>query len=751
MSDDPAEPGATDPADPGGTDRTEPGATDRTEPAAEPAARPDDRAPWIPGASPERRRRRRHRRSHRRRNVLLGIGLVLLLLIATGGALAFFRYLPALDDARALRAELETMSGRVQAAGLGIDRATIDALDADLASATGRLDHLRDILANDPLVALARKLQPTAADVRGADSVVSAAGDLISAAGDGLAIGRRFVEIRESQATSAGVPAASPATGAPQASANSAASAAPGSPAPAASPTVAGQSSAPINATALSQIVELMATSRDRALAAAASIARAKQTLSGVPDGLAGEVERARDAMTAKIDKYGPILDSYLSVSARLPAILGWDAPRRYLVLTQNPAELRPTGGYTGSYGIIAFDKGQITEATFKDIYQLDLPWDYPFITAPQALQDNLLGETQPWQLADANWSPDFPTSAQDAIRLYENESGDTKIDGVFALTTYTIDELLKLTGPITVPESNLTIGSGETTIKLMQAIWEAAAGGSTNRKAVLGPFAQRLFAALLGLPPRSWATLAGDAETFRRERLLLAWFKDSAAQQLVSGSGFDGAVRQDPGDYVYPVDSNVAPTSKLSAVTTRALDLQVQMDEYGNAHDRLTVAWDNGIETDVGAPYRALPIAGDFRIMGMYFRLLVAERSRVDEVSGGSYVPLSDPYAVEDANGRTVISNYLKIPAGRSTLTYAWTSPYAADADETGGTYRLTIQKQPGALPGPLALTIHAPKGFRITEAGPELTVSGDTATLQATFDRDIAVDLRYAPMTAP
>ena len=678
------------------------------------ATPPEPAAPKTAAQEPvahHRRRRRRRGRSLRRKLLWfgLGVGAVLLAVLAVTAGLAKFRYLPALDDARAMRADLEQLVGRIRDSGLDMDRATVDSLDADLVTAKARYGRLADLLENDPLVAVARGLPQTAANVKGADAIVVAAGELFGAADDGLAIGRRFVEIKEAQA-------ANPAGG-----------------------------------SALSQLVELVATSRDRTARIVAAIKSARQTFAGVPDGLMPQLESARDAMITRLDEYGPLVDTLSQASGPLPSILGWDAPRRYLVLTQNPAELRPTGGYTGSYGIIAFDKGRITEATFKDIYQLDLPWDYPFITAPQALQDNLLGETQPWQLADANWSPDFPTSAQDAIRLYENESGDTKIDGVFALTTYTIDELLKLTGPITVPESNLTVAPGETTLKLMQAIWEAAAGGSTNRKAVLGPFAQRLFAALLGLPPRSWATLAGDAETFRRERLLLAWFKDPAAQQLVSGSGFDGAVRQDPGDYVYPVDSNVAPTSKLSAVTTRALDLQVQIDGYGNAQDRLTVAWDNRIESAEGSPYRALPIAGDVRIMGMYFRLLVAERSRVDEVSGGSYVPLSDPYAVEDANGRTVISNYLKIPAGRSTLTYAWTSPYAADADETGGTYRLTIQKQPGALPGPLALTIHAPKGFRITEAGPELTVSGDTATLQATFDRDVTVELRYAPVTAP
>ena len=72
------------------------------------------------------------RRSRPRRRLVLAGGSVILLLVV--GALAIFRYLPALDEGRALRADLETMVGRVQDAGLGIDRATIDSLDADAAS-----------------------------------------------------------------------------------------------------------------------------------------------------------------------------------------------------------------------------------------------------------------------------------------------------------------------------------------------------------------------------------------------------------------------------------------------------------------------------------------------------------------------------------------------------------------------------------------------------------------------------------------
>jgi hypothetical protein len=638
----------------------------------------------------------------RRRALPLIVAGVAFLLLTAGAALAAFRYVPALDEAHALRSDLETMVQRVREAGLEVDRATMDALEADLVTARGRFGHLSTLLASDPLVALARLLPPTSADVRGADLVVAAAGDLLDAVGEGLAIGGRFVEIRGARAADPGA------------------------------------------ASTLSQLVELMATSRDRAASAAASVANARRALAAVPENLAGQVVSVRDAMTERIDAYGPLLDSYVEMSARLPAILGWDGPRRYLVLTQDPAELRPAGGYIGSYGILAFDRGRVTERLFRDVFLLDLPWDYPFITPPRELADYLLGPSQPWQLADANWSPDFPTSARDALRLYSNESGDARIDGVLAITTYTIDELLKVTGPIAVPDYKVTIATGETTLKVLQLTRAAAAAGA-NRKAFLSVFADRLLASLLALPPRTWGDLLGTADALRQGHHLLAWFRDPADQELVAGSGYDGAVRADPGDFLYPVDSNVGPVSKLNVLTTRKLDLGVQLDAVGNARNTLEVTWQNRVEAPEWAPYRAMVNTGG-RILGMYFRLLVPERSRVEEVSGGDLAPVTNPAVVQDEAGRTVIGTYLKIPPGSTGLRYAWTSPYAAEADATGGTYRLTVQKQPGLLPGPLTITIRVPDGFRITAASPQLEVAGSVATMAMSFDHDVVFLVQYA-----
>jgi hypothetical protein len=634
----------------------------------------------------------------RRRVVLTGFGAILLLVV---GALAIFRYLPALDEGRALRADLETMVGRVQAAGLGIDRTTIDSLDADAAAARARLDRLHGLLAGDPLIGLARVVPLTAANVRGADSVVAAAVDLLDAVDRGLVLGRRFVDIREAR------------------------------------------NADPTNASTLSQLVELMATSRDDAVSAAASVASARQALASVPDGLIGQVESVRDAMRTRIDKYGPVLDTYVRVSGRLPAILGWDGPRRYLVLTQDPAELRPSGGLIGSYGLISFDKGHITERRFLNVSLLDGKNDYPFVKPPQELADYLLGPTQSWQLADAGWSPDFPTSAQDALRIYTNESGDARIDGVFAITTHTIDELLKITGPINVPEYDVTIASGETTLKVLQ-LTRAPRKPGEDAKAFLAVFADRLFGVLLALPAGRWGDVIGASGTIGQEHLLLAWFRDATDQAFTAEGGFGGAIRQDQGDFIYPVESNVAPASKLNAWTTRTMDLAVQIDAVGNARNTLTTTWENRVDTPDGATYLAMTNVGG-RILGMYFRVLVPERSRVESVAGGGSTPVTNPAVVEDEAGRLAIGTYLKIPPGQTSLAYTWTSPYAASVDATGGTYRLTIQAQPGMLPEPLTVSIRAPDGYRITAASPGLAVNGAMGTMTVTFDRDIVIGVVY------
>ena len=126
---------------------------------------------------------------------------VLLLLVAAGAALAAFRYLPALDEARSLRTDLERIVSRAKEAGLGLDRPTLVAMRDDAAAARATFTSLDRLLADDPLVALARVLPPTHDAVAGSDAVALAGGALLDAADAALVLADRFVTIKEQQAT----------------------------------------------------------------------------------------------------------------------------------------------------------------------------------------------------------------------------------------------------------------------------------------------------------------------------------------------------------------------------------------------------------------------------------------------------------------------------------------------------------------------------------------------------------------------
>jgi hypothetical protein len=113
---------------------------------------------------------------------------------------------------------------------------------------------------------------------------------------------------------------------------------------------------------------------------------------------------------------YGPLLDDYRELDDILPGLLGWGGEKRYLVLAQNPAELRPTGGYTGTVGVVTLRDGALVEQRFMDTYELSRREGLPFIEPPAALADRLLGDEQSWRLADANWSADFPKSPRQEL-----------------------------------------------------------------------------------------------------------------------------------------------------------------------------------------------------------------------------------------------------------------------------------------------------------------------------------------------
>lgn len=130
---------------------------------------------------------------------------------------------------------------------------------------------------------------------------------------------------------------------------------------------------------------------------------------------------------------------------------LGATEPRRYLVLFQNPAELRPTGGFIGTIAELEMHRGQISKYEFSDVYDLSERYENQTdhrIQAPWAIREYVRSDHLQFQ--DANWWANFPDSAAMLTEM-SRAAGWPGIDGVIALQPETIQELVTVTGPISV------------------------------------------------------------------------------------------------------------------------------------------------------------------------------------------------------------------------------------------------------------------------------------------------------------
>ena len=137
-------------------------------------------------------------------------------------------------------------------------------------------------------------------------------------------------------------------------------------------------------------------------------------------------------------------------ILAKTPWLLGKDSPRTYLMIFQNDAELRPTGGFWTAYGSIRVDKGKITPLSSDDIYNLDAKFNST-IPAPRPIKAYHINVPY-WNIRDMNLSPDFPTSIKLLLEKYQQLGHREKIDAVIGIDTQVLVDIVKVIGRVGVP-----------------------------------------------------------------------------------------------------------------------------------------------------------------------------------------------------------------------------------------------------------------------------------------------------------
>lgn len=255
---------------------------------------------------------------------------------------------------------------------------------------------------------------------------------------------------------------------------------------------------------------------------------------------LVPEVRQGVAELAEGLDRVVALTGTVARAAGLLPPLLGVDSPRTYLVLVQNPSEVRATGGMVDAFVVIQADHGvlrMVDQGTAAgQLRTFDEPV-LPLDPQQRALYGDRLG-TQP---ASINATPHFPTTAALGREMYRRRTGTT-VDGVVAVDPVALSYLLGATGPLTLPDGSQLTADNAVRLLLLAGSTTAASPGDQERS--FAAAAQTVFSALsqgrgVVEPRAALAALARAAG----ERRLLVWSAHPADQSRIAGTVLEGAL----------------------------------------------------------------------------------------------------------------------------------------------------------------------------------------------------------------
>ncbi|MBO0729943.1 MAG: DUF4012 domain-containing protein [Acidimicrobiaceae bacterium] len=393
----------------------------------------------------------------------------------------------------------------------------------------------------------------------------------------------------------------------------------------------------------------------------------------------------------ADVDDAVAGVKSFPEVVNVLSSLLGVGGAKTYLVEQVNPSELRPGGGFIGTYSVIGADQGKVDLLQSGDAYDIgtirSMPSTSGAPSAPQPLS-RLLG-VKNWTFWDSNFSPDFPANARTAEQMLQAQ-GQGSFDGVIAIDYYAVAEMLGFTGSLQVPGLGMTVTQSDFVQQVTQLDLV-----DPNHKSVFSALAGPLLQQLVSLPASRLLAFGGELNRLATERHLQVYFNDPKAEGEVHRLGQSGTLNPTgAGDFMAEIESNVG-ASKANYFLDRKFTLA--LSKSGNTlHHSLQVDLTDRTPTQYATWYRC------------YVTLDVPKNATNLAVNGAS--TNTQPLTKAPA-GTKIVDGWFQITVGPSgsgsqRIELDYDTPWTQDGS---GAHSLYWQKQAGPAGDPVHVIWHA------------------------------------------
>jgi hypothetical protein len=405
-------------------------------------------------------------------------------------------------------------------------------------------------------------------------------------------------------------------------------------------------------------------------------------------------------------------------IAEALPAVLGRDVPVKYLVLFQNNMELRPTGGFIGSFALITFKEGRIIDLNVSDVYTADGQLK-GYVEPPSPIK-TYLGEAN-WFLRDSNWDPDFPSSATTAEWFLEKEIGEN-VDGVIAVDLEFARGLMNEIGSIYLSDFGKEINANNLYEITQYEVEKDFFPGSQKKATFLTALARELMNELINMPTNKYVDIGKAISTSLDEKHIQVFLHNKGAQRALADLGWDGGVYQPTcsgncyADWLGIVDANVG-VNKANYFINRSSTLNVTMSE-GEISKELTIL----IENDASSAL------GNEAIYKSYLRVLAPQKAYFSDIK---ILDLTEEEFVApeitEARARKEAGVFIEVKPGRSKkITFSWKEKVDLSF-KTPGEYRLYWRKQAGTISDkistnfilPSAITTYGQDALSLTDEG--------------------------------
>ncbi len=457
---------------------------------------------------------------------------------------------------------------------------------------------------------------------------------------------------------------------------------------------------------------------------------------------------------------------------------LGDNDIRRYLVIFQNSNELRASGGFMGSFSLVDFKSGQVKNLQLPSGGTYDVRAGLnQLLQAPQPLQI----VNARWEFQDTNWWPDWPTTAEKVSWFYEKSGGPT-VDGIIAINSQWLGEILKIVGDVPMPEYNKIITADNYEMELQKSV-EIQYADKKAPKKILSDLAPKLLEKLLKVQPDKFLNLMLAVKSGLDQKNIMMYLSNSDQEKFASDNNWDGRQKDAGGDYLNVVATNIGG-GKTDNVINQNIYHQAKIMPDGSIIDSVVIS-----------RYHFGPIDDIFttHFNRSYLRVYVPEGSKLIKAVGfeapeaNTYKKIDDYLQVDPAlinentatidassqtkiyteNGKTVFANWMTLKPGQTqeaVLTYQLpfkltklptptSSPdligriknaFAPATNVNYESYSLLIQKQSGSRNNSIISGLSYADNLQPVIDYPQELIS-DEANRETTFKSTLDTDKFY------